>query len=134
MQVQTKDQETIYTHRTIDGHKARVLAVVNNADFPYVISVLTGNKEHITQYSAVEFKNEFFEYNPWQDVEVDTPILVRDNPSDRWFNRHFAKYEDGKVFTWYAGYTSWSSIELSSWSDRDYKYTAWNYAKLPDKE
>ena len=30
----------------------------------------------------------------WSKVEVDTPILVRDNKNTEWIRRHFAKYED----------------------------------------
>ena len=129
MQVQTEDQETIYTHRTIDGYKARVLSYfVNNIDLPYAIAVLNdnNNKEYVNQYSVAEFKTKFFEYNLWEHVEVDTPILVRDNPCDPWIKMHFSRYEDGKVFTWYAGCTSWSCIVQEC--------NAWNYAKLPDKE
>lgn len=62
----------------------------------------------------------------WSKVLVDTPILVRDSKNDGWENRHFAKYENGKVLAWNSGKTSWTSI---------YGYTsAWQYAKLADKE
>lgn len=45
----------------------------------------------------------------WSKVPVDTPILVRDNITQRWLHRHFAKYENGKVFAWVDGLTSWST-------------------------
>ena len=60
----------------------------------------------------------------WSKVEVDTPILVRYSEDGEWFRRHFAKYEDGTVYAWIGGCTSWSE-----------KYTtAWNYAKLAESE
>jgi membrane-bound inhibitor of C-type lysozyme len=61
----------------------------------------------------------------WTKVAVDTPILVRDSASLEWTKRYFAKYENGSVFTWSDGATSWSSKGYT---------TAWKLAKLPDKE
>ncbi|MGN0417035.1 hypothetical protein [Anaerostipes faecalis] len=60
----------------------------------------------------------------WSKVAVDTPILVRESEHNRWTKRYFAKYENGKVFAWNSGATSWASDDLhTSW---------WNYAKLAD--
>lgn len=61
----------------------------------------------------------------WSKVAVDTPILVNDSNDHGWLKRYFAKYENGSVFTWSDGATSWS-IEGYT--------TAWVLAKLPDKE
>lgn len=60
----------------------------------------------------------------WSKVEVDTPILVRDYESQEWEARHFAKYEDGVVYTWDGGSTSWTSKG---------NVTEWKYAKLADE-
>ena len=62
----------------------------------------------------------------WSKVEVDTPILVRTVEGAEWFKRHFAKYEDGRVFVWNNGKTSWTA--------HDELMTDWNYAKLAEKE
>lgn len=63
----------------------------------------------------------------WSKVPVDTPILV--NSDDRcWYNRHFAKYEDGRIYAWRDGMTSWS---LKSAED-DIAFIHWQYAKLAD--
>ena len=62
----------------------------------------------------------------WSKVEVDTPILVRDFEGSDWFRRHFAKYENGTVYAWDGGDTSWSGGDVM---------TMWKYAKLAeDKE
>ena len=45
----------------------------------------------------------------WSKVEVDTPILVKNLENSNWSKRYFAKYEDGKVYAWGDGRTSWSS-------------------------
>ena len=61
----------------------------------------------------------------WTQVEVDTPILVRNSEHSEWFKRHFAKYKNGKVYTWDNGYTSWTACGYMG---------AWNYAKLVEDE
>lgn len=61
----------------------------------------------------------------WSKVEVDTPILVRDYESQEWEARHFAKYEDGVIYTWDGGSTSWTSKG---------NVTEWKYAKLAENE
>lgn len=63
----------------------------------------------------------------WSKVEVDTPILVRDNEDEKWLKRHFAKYENGRVYVW--------NLERTSWTTRDDKCVMdWNYAKLAENE
>ena len=63
----------------------------------------------------------------WSEVEVDTPILVRNREDDIWEKAHFAKYEEGRVCAWWGGKTSWT-IENgdSNWY--------WNYAKLAEED
>ena len=65
----------------------------------------------------------------WSKVEVDTPILVKDYKADTWERRYFAKYENGKVYTWLGGATSWST----SGTDDDYM-SDWKFAKLAEIE
>lgn len=60
----------------------------------------------------------------WSKVAVDTPILVRDNSLSEWGKRYFAKYENGSVYAWSNGTTSWSGDRC----------TPWKLAKLPEKE
>ena len=63
----------------------------------------------------------------WSQVEVDTPILVKNNEEyGKWERRYFSKYEDGKVFAWVAGATSWSSA-----GEKDVMF--WKYAKLAEE-
>lgn len=60
----------------------------------------------------------------WSKVAVDTPILVRDSASLGWTKRYFAKYENGSVYAWADGATSWSSVGYT---------TAWGMAKLSER-
>lgn len=62
----------------------------------------------------------------WSKVEIDTPVLVKQSRDNDWAKRYFAKYENGKIFTWGYGTTSWSC-------DRE-GITEWNYAKLATEE
>lgn len=61
----------------------------------------------------------------WSNVEIDTPILIRDSENGEWSRRYFAKYEDGRVYAWSGGYTSWTAHNMM---------TSWNYAKLAENE
>lgn len=60
----------------------------------------------------------------WSQVEVDTPILVKYTESAKWKKRHFAKYENGLVYAWNNGETSWTTVAM----------TDWKYAKLAEDE
>lgn len=64
--------------------------------------------------------SEFVEKTNWATVKKDTPILVRNNLSDVWVRRYFAKFEDGHVYAYNGGCTSWSGSS-TGW---------WKYAKL----
>lgn len=63
----------------------------------------------------------------WSKVAVDTPILVRDSEEEAWRKRHFAKYENGIVYAWGYGATSWSARGSGDISD-------WKMAKLAESE
>lgn len=59
----------------------------------------------------------------WSKVAVDTPILIRDSSFSEWGKRYFAKYENGIVYAWSNGTTSWSGDRC----------TPWKLAKLPER-
>lgn len=63
----------------------------------------------------------------WSKVAVDTPILARVSGEEKWRKRYFAKFENGKVYTWLGGATSWSA-------EGDSYITGWKYAKLAESE
>ena len=60
----------------------------------------------------------------WSKVAVDTPILVKEVDSN-WLKRYFAKYENGKVYAFVDGGTSWSS---------EGQCLSWKYVKLAEIE
>lgn len=59
----------------------------------------------------------------WSKVPVDTPIWVRDLDGGNWKKRYFALFEDGIVYAWESGATSWS-VENKG------RVVPWKYAKL----
>lgn len=60
----------------------------------------------------------------WSIIKVDIPILVRQDKNGKWLERHFAKYENGDVYAWVDGQTSWTTPDM----------TPWKYAKLAESE
>ena len=83
------------------------------------------------RHNVCEWLNSEYVEPPvdWSKVKVDTPILVKDYKADTWERRYFAKYENGKVYTWLGGATSWST----SGTDDDYM-ADWKMAKLAESE
>lgn len=60
----------------------------------------------------------------WSKVENDDPILVRHGDDEEWNRAHFACYEDGKVYAWSGGKTSWTANS----------YMHWEYVKLVEPQ
>ena len=69
--------------------------------------------------------SEYLGVVDWSKVEVDTPIFVRMSDEEVWKYRYFAMYEDGEVYAWQLGRTSWSNVIKNS-------PIAWKYAKLAE--
>ena len=63
----------------------------------------------------------------WSKVAVDTPVLVKDLKDRGWCHRYFARYENGRVYTYSSGNTMWSDNGAENMK-------SWNYAKLAELE
>ena len=61
----------------------------------------------------------------WENIPIDTPLLVRDG-SGAWKRRYFAKYENGKIYAFAQGRTSFSGSKDC--------VTSWKIAKLFEGE
>lgn len=69
-----------------------------------------------------------FECNiDWSSVSQDTRIYVSDD-GNLWFRGYFAKYEDGHVYAYTDGSTSWSCSGLEN--DDTPNMQDWKYARL----
>lgn len=62
----------------------------------------------------------------WSEVKVDTKIFVRDVANIDWVGRHFARFENGRVYAWDSGTTSFTAPD-------DKYITAWDFAKLAEE-
>lgn len=83
-------------------------------------------KDILTHYSLNEIAElDFEEVIDWSKVPVDTPVIVTYNGKQ--YKRHFAKYEDGKVYTWNNGLTSFTVD-----SKEDYSY--WGNVELYEED
>ena len=83
------------------------------------------------RYSRAEIKEWLFsEYEEpkvdWSKVKVDTPIYVRCSDDEKWVPRYFAKFEDGRVYAWSDGTTSFTTPIAGA--------VDWEYAKLAESE
>ena len=63
----------------------------------------------------------------WTKVDVDTPVLVRDNEDEPWTRAYFAFYSGGQVWTFMSGSTSWS-VEDPNLTH------PWNFAKVTEED
>lgn len=88
-------------------------------------------KNKVTDISCGEKIKEWSEQEyveppvDWSNVAVDTKVYVRDSDRGHWKPRYFAKFEDGKIFTWTCGATSFSANDLND-------VTRWNQGKLAE--
>lgn len=109
--------------------KAKTFSVKNG--MPYLCKNTICNECELKGISTVDCVEKFNkwlneEYNPidWSKIPIDTPIFVRDSENAKWEKRHFAGIENGRVFAWDNGFTSWTTKIK----------TTWKFAKLAEPE
>lgn len=78
--------------------------------------------EKIKKWSEQEYVEPTVD---WSKVPVDTKILVRNSKNESWVKRHFAKFENGKIYVWSSGKTSFTASRSASW---------WNQGKLAEED
>lgn len=139
---QTKQNNSVvvggrnYTHVSTDRRfLARVLAT--DLVHPQLVNMVAlleaGEETERTMRCTKDLYSPFAEIQlepipevDWTQVEVDTPIWVRDKTTDAWDKRHFAEFDQTrkKVRAWNNGWTSFTAHPVS--------HTSWNYATLVD--
>jgi len=87
-------------------------------------AVIDGTGYRLTSGIRFYLKPEWCEVvePDWYKVPVDTKILVRDRSIDPWEKKHFAKFENGTVYAWVDGKTSFTTVNTM----------CWQYAKLAE--
>ena len=66
----------------------------------------------------------------WSKVQVDTKILVSEDGID-WYRRYFAKYENGIIYAFSDGLSSFTACYKPECGYR--RVCSWKYAKLYEK-
>lgn len=99
---------------TRNGKKVRVLCVDRPINNPVVIMEEDGGFLYFTKYGkcydhADSSDFDLKEYSSWQDVAVDTKVYVKFFSYSEEVKRYFSHYEDGKVFVFQQGSTSFST-------------------------
>lgn len=85
---------------------------------------LFGGYDSCTKKSMAWADAEYIEPTvDWAKVPIDTPILVNNSICLDWVRNHFAKYENGRVYAWEGGKTSYTTD----------KTCYWKYAKLANE-
>ena len=103
----------------------REFILVSRYDRPVLEEVGTGKPiESIYDIYCFDtiLQLEFEEIFDWSKVQVDEKLLVSDD-GETWRHGHFAKFENGVVYTWYFGSTSFTVRDQN-------KFDAWKFAKL----
>ena len=97
----------------------------------FYLEVIRGIGRHTCILSSDLLERDFEEIIDWSKVAVDTKILVADfiGNDDEIVRkkRHFAKYENGKIYAWDTGFTSFTI-------DSDDLCTSWDFVKLYKEE
>jgi len=123
-----------YTHRTWAGLKARIICTdfqhstngypprENLCTITAVLDLdITGAESlvFLTQdlrKTATSPDPWLTEYNPWQDVAIDTPVWCRDNDDAEWCARHFSGINQyGELTAWEDGCTSHTGDQKLPW-------------------
>lgn len=108
-----------YTHKTLDGLRARVVCT-NRKHLTHPVIALVessdGSEESFVYLTKDLCKTVtdsgywpqpfLVEYCVWDDVEVDTPVWIKGIVSGKLQAFHFGKYMGGNVFCWRDGGTS----------------------------
>jgi hypothetical protein len=108
----------------LDGKDLGVWAIIDNetnGEFDFYQKYKVLSDRYVSQLMRMEFE----EVTDWSKVPVDTKVLVSSD-GKKWSRRHFAKYEDGKIYCFNSGTTSFTVNEGYCPCEK----VSWEYAKL----
>ena len=98
------------------GHQERYMVEVYNG---HVYLQSRENFKRIEENFCLDtiLEMSFEEEFNWEDVPVDTKVLVKDDENDcQYLKRYFAEYKDGYIYTWAYGGTSFTTQVKTKWS------------------
>lgn len=108
---------------------------IDRCEFKKKYILKTGSCRHLVCSECHPMVREWFDQQyeepkieiDWSKVPVDTPVIVT-NKDGKELNRYFAKYNDGLMFTFDYGATSWSMREPNVYA------SAWTECRLAREE
>ena len=56
-------------------------------------------------------------WSPWANLDIDTPVWVKDDSDGEWVPRHFAGVSQGKATCWAEGLTSHTTKNVVPWNE-----------------
>ena len=112
-------------YKTVDGQPVRVLCTDRpDSQYPVIAIVGEAGSTSVEGYTSDGFYNSYKSYSsknlikvgPYDNLQIDDKVVVRDNEKEPWAKRHFAGVnEDGKALAWRSGYTSFTSKVTIDW-------------------
>lgn len=92
--------------------------VVNEGDYFYLKNDLgTDITSFYNSYGIVTLEFEEYEKDiKWNEIPIDTKILVKKDIKDEWHKRHFKNYSSGVVYCWEDGKTSFTTDKYEYWN------------------
>ena len=99
----------------------KVVSIISSNEIYYDLKT---NPERLVSFNYMSeiAELDFEEVIDWSKVPVDTKILVS-NFGTKQYKAYFAKYEDGKIYAWDSGRTSFTA-------GFENNMACWDYVKL----
>ena len=116
-----KEENVGKSFKDNEGSIWNVVSIISSNETYYDLKT---NPERLVSFNYMSeiAELDFEEVIDWSKVPVDTKILVS-NFGTKQYKAYFAKYEDGKIYAWDSGRTSFTA-------GFEYNMACWDYVKL----
>jgi len=111
---------------TRDGRKVVVVALNLRGEFPVLGYTAEYNWDNACTWRAdgrvyglpSEHPRDIVDrWSPWANLDIDTPVWVKDDSDGEWVPRHFAGVSQGKATCWAEGLTSHTTKNVAPWNE-----------------
>lgn len=111
---------------TRDGRKVVVVAVNLRGECPVLGYIAEDNWDSACTWGAdgrvynppSEHPRDIVDrWSPWANLDIDTPVWVKDVLDGEWVPRHFAGVSQGKATCWAEGLTSHTTKNVVPWNE-----------------
>lgn len=116
-----KEENVGKSFKDNEGSIWKVVSIISSNETYYDLKT---NPERLVSFNYMSeiAELDFEEVIDWSKVPVDTKILVS-NFGTKQYKAYFAKYEDGKIYAWDSGRTSFTA-------GFENNMACWDYVKL----